>query len=374
LFEESGDAGHAVGGDVFEGLDHGGPGFEARGVEFVVAGGEFDEAAAGLGERVEACGVGGFCGGLLGDAAAVFGTVEVVLGELAEFVVGLVELLFAVVAFASGTEPFGELLGEPEGVVGLVENMDDKGRGVGAFAAGQIVFGPGSDFERLGSNSLARRAKGGEGGEFGFFGGARGRDFFAKARAFCWGGTGCQGGSPLEADPLDTEIVAGGEVEADDLGVEDDGLEGFFAGGDARWFVFDGLDFEEEGVFGRKAVGVPPGEAAGLGSIDWGELGEDALGIEVLWSIVEEGCGEGAVDPGFESGLGAFEERDGGSAHEEAGLCLIAEVIREAEKDGEFGEFGARTWEEGEGLTEVAQAEAEGQVVFLRGNGELVGA
>jgi len=178
LLEQIGDARHPVGGDVGERLQHRGPRFQLLGVKFIVLGGLLHQAAAGAIEIVEPIGVGVFGGGLLGDLAAIFRAIELGGAQRAQLFIGLVELLLALIAFAGHGEPFAELLGEPEGVIRLVQDMEDEGGGAGGMPARQIISRPGAQLQRLRGHAFARRAESGHGGERSFFRLARARDLF----------------------------------------------------------------------------------------------------------------------------------------------------------------------------------------------------
>ena len=125
------------------------------------------------------------------------------------------ELLVPFITFLCGFQPFSELFGEPKGMICLVQDVQNKGRGTGALAAGKVIVCPCPHFHRLWCDSIARRAKSGADLHVPFFVFAGGGNFFAS-------NTGLAvffhfRPDPFEADSSDAEIVANVHIEGDDF-------------------------------------------------------------------------------------------------------------------------------------------------------------
>ncbi len=353
-------------------LQHGGPGLEPLGVEFVIFHRLLDEVPAGLVQAVEARGVGVFGGGLLCDAAAIFGPVEVGGAERAEFLVRGVELLFALVGFLRGLEPLAELCREPERVVSLVEDVENECGRADVRPAGQVIDHPRAQLDGLRCHALARRAEGADGTELLHFVRARGDDFLAGDRCLAVG-------LRLVADPrqagfLDAEIIRRGEVEGDDLGIEHDFLERIAPRHDGRRLVDAGLDLEHERVARREAVLVGPVERAIDILRDRLVAGHDFAAVDFLRLAVERGGLDVANGFGLEGGLRSLQDVDGSVAHLERRLGLVAEVVRQFEADLDAGQLRPCFGVDLDTLAHVAERQGERAVLLLRREEKGIGA
>ncbi len=126
-----------------------GPGFELVGVDLRIASGFFDKLFAGEREVGKTVSVHALGRGLRFDAAAIFRLIELVGGEVAQLLVGFVQLQFAIADFERDVVPAGELFGHPNGVLLRTEDVEGVGRRVNALTVGKIIFRENAELDRL---------------------------------------------------------------------------------------------------------------------------------------------------------------------------------------------------------------------------------
>ena len=140
---------HAVGRNILENLQHLGPAIQRTDVELRITGRLPEQIFARRRQSREPAAVGALGGGLVLDAPADIGPIQLLRRKVAKLLVGFVQLQLAVANLQRLAVPFVELFGHPDRVLLGIEDVQDVVGRVDPLAAREVVLGEYAEVDRL---------------------------------------------------------------------------------------------------------------------------------------------------------------------------------------------------------------------------------
>ena len=144
LLKQVSDRRHLLAHDYLQLLEHLRPGVQLIGVKILVLGRFLYQILAHVDQGVELSRVRQFRGRLLLDLLAHGRIVQGLGRQVAQLLVGLVQLQFPVIHLLGCARPLAHLLGQPLEVLCRREHVEHKIRGIDPLTLGQIVLGKGT--------------------------------------------------------------------------------------------------------------------------------------------------------------------------------------------------------------------------------------
>ena len=228
---------------------------ERAGVELWIPQGLSDQFSTTVGEPAEPAAVALLRGRLRADRLTVLGRVELVGREFLQFLVPGEQFHLAVADFRRLLFPAGDLVVDPEGVIGGPHHQKHRRRRIDPVAARKVVLREGPNLHRLRRDAELCR-----------------RECSDRCERFRLRSTGCQQAlapgavavpchgrgtastaDPLDADPLHAKIVPRLETETHRFGFQEHGLARQAVDHDRRRLVITGRHAHDE----RLATGEP---------------------------------------------------------------------------------------------------------------------
>ena len=228
---------------------------ERAGVELRIPQGLPDQFSTTVGEPAEPAAVVLLRGRLFADRLAVLGRVELVGGKLLQFLVPGEQFHLAVADLCRLLFPAGDLVVDPEGVIGGTHHQKHRRRRIDPVAARQVVLREGPNLHRLRRDAEWCR-----------------RECSDRFERFRLRAAGCQQAhapgavalprhgrgtastaDPLDANPLHAKIVPRHKTEPHRFGFQEHGPARQAVDGDRRRLVVTGRHAHDE----RLATGEP---------------------------------------------------------------------------------------------------------------------